>query len=88
MIQTTIRQLKRNDFFTFKPKEECQERNVYVRGDYDPRTKKYWYAPYSNIMDERYIKADRDRGTISKAQYYSRLTKARETEQSILTSNF
>lgn len=35
----------------------------------------------------RVLKADRDRGTISKAQYYSRLTKARETEQSILTSN-
>lgn len=59
MIQTTIRQLKRNDFFTFKPKEECQERNVYVRGDYDPRCKKYWYAPYSDIMNERYIKGDR-----------------------------
>lgn len=59
MKATTIRELKNDDFFTFKPREECTEKQVYVRGDYDPSSKKYSYAPYSDIMDERFIKGDR-----------------------------
>lgn len=40
MKAITIRELKRDDFFTFKPREECTEKQVYVRGDYDPSSKK------------------------------------------------
>lgn len=36
----------------------------------------------------RVLKADRDKGLISKSQYHARLAKARDTERSILTSNF
>lgn len=59
MIQTTMRQLKEGDFFTFRPHEEPNERQVYVRSHYDRGGKKFAYFPYSDMMDEHFAKGSR-----------------------------
>ena len=59
MIQTTIRELKEGDFFTFRPHEEPNERQVYVRSRYDRSGKKFAYFPYSDMMDEHFAKGSR-----------------------------
>lgn len=59
MIQTTIRELKEGDFFTFRPHENPKERQVYVRSDYDRSGKKFAYFPYSDMMDEHFAKGSR-----------------------------
>ena len=59
MIQTTMRQLKEGDFFTFRPHEYPKERQVYVRSHYDRGGKKFAYFPYSDMMDEHFAKGSR-----------------------------
>ena len=59
MIQTTIRELKDGQFFTFRPHEYPKERQVYVRSRYDRSGKKFAYFPYSDMMDERFAKGSR-----------------------------
>ena len=59
MIQTTIRELKEGDFFTFRPHEEPNEKQVYVRSHYDRGGKKFAYFPYSDMMDEHFAKGSR-----------------------------
>lgn len=39
MEKTTIKQLKRDQFFTLNPVEEPKESQVWVRGDYDRSTR-------------------------------------------------
>ena len=59
MIQTTIRELKDGQFFTFRPHEYPKERQVYVRSRYDRSGKKFAYFPYSDMMDEHFAKGSR-----------------------------
>ena len=59
MIQTTMRQLKEGDFFTFRPHEYPKERQVYVRSRYDRSGKKFAYFPFSDVMDEHFAKGSR-----------------------------
>ena len=59
MIQTTMRQLKEGEFFTFRPHEEPTERQVYVRSDYDRSTKRFAYFPYNDMMNEHFAKGER-----------------------------
>lgn len=59
MVQTTIRQLKEGDFFTFRPIEEPKERRVYVRSRYDRSSKKFAYFPFIDMMDERFLNGNR-----------------------------
>ena len=49
MRQTTIKQLKPGEWFTLKPIEEPNERQVWVRSDYDRSTKKYDVYKWSDI---------------------------------------
>ena len=42
MYATTIRQLKKGDFFTLKPYgDEPDARRVYIRGEYDRSSRRY-----------------------------------------------
>ena len=59
MIQTTIKQLKEGDFFTFRPNEEPTERQVYVRSHFDRISKRFAYFPYSDMMNEHFAKGER-----------------------------
>ena len=59
MIQTTIRELKDGQFFTFRPHEYPKERQVYVRSRYDRSGKKFAYFPFSDMMDEHFAKGSR-----------------------------
>lgn len=58
--QTTIREIKRGEFFTLKDYGEYPpERAVYTRGDYDRTEKKYECGKWSDISHSTYLKADR-----------------------------
>lgn len=59
MIQTTIRELKEGDYFTFRPIEEPKERQVYVRSHYDRSGKKFAYFPYTDMMNEHFANGNR-----------------------------
>lgn len=56
MKETTIKALKRGEWFTLKPLEEPTEKQVYIRGDYDRETKKYFIEKWDNIGNGRMIK--------------------------------
>lgn len=49
MKKTTLKQVKRGEYFTFKPVEEPGDRLVYVREEYDRSTKKYGYSRFSDF---------------------------------------
>ena len=46
-----VKELKKGDYFTRKPLShtEAKPSQVYIRGDYDPSTKKYWCQKWDDI---------------------------------------
>lgn len=59
MEKTTIKQLKRDQFFTLNPVEEPKESQVWVRGDYDRSTKKYECSKFEDISHFREFNGDK-----------------------------
>ena len=59
MIQTTIRELKKGDFFTFRPIEEPKARHVYVRSHYDRNSKLFAYYNFSGVNCEQFTNGNR-----------------------------
>lgn len=59
MKQTTIKNVRESDLFTFRPYESPTERQVYVRGHYDRASKMYSYHQYSNYNREEFARASR-----------------------------
>lgn len=52
MIETTLKDIKPGEYFTFKPVEEPSEKLVYVRDGYNRSTKKFGYHKWSDIGHE------------------------------------
>lgn len=59
MTATTVRDLKKDQWFTLKPVEEAKESQVYIRGDYNRTTKKYECYKWADICDFREFKGDK-----------------------------
>lgn len=59
MIQTTIRELKKGDYFTFRAIEEPKERQVYVRSHYDRSSKQFAYYKFSDVNCEHFTNGNR-----------------------------
>ena len=55
-----LRDLKKGEFFTLRPIAEPQEKQVYIRGEYDRSTKKYTCTRFSDISDGRDFSGSRD----------------------------
>ena len=53
-----IKDLKQGEFFTLKPIAHPNERQVFVRREYDRSERKYWAQRWSDISDGKYIKGD------------------------------
>lgn len=53
METTTIKHLKKRDFFTLKPCEEVKECNVWVRDFYNRSTKRYECYKFSDVNHYR-----------------------------------
>ena len=62
MTQTTVKQVKKGEFITFKyfddSVEDVPERLVWIRGDYDRSSRKYSCYKFSDVNHERFVKAD------------------------------
>lgn len=51
MEQKTLKELKKGEFFTLKPIEEPNEKQVWIRGDYDRSEKRYETTRFSDFCD-------------------------------------
>lgn len=60
--KSTVAKLKRGEYFCLKSQgeQEVSESKVWVRGDYDPSTKKYEIYKFSNVTSSRFVKGDTD----------------------------
>ena len=58
-MATTIKDLKKGEFFTLKPIAEPKESQVYIRGEYDRSERKYWAQKFSDIGDGKYLDGNR-----------------------------
>lgn len=56
MVQTTIKELKKGEFFTFKEIENPEERQIWIRGEYERSEKKYSCYKFSDINHETFKK--------------------------------
>ena len=59
MIATTVKALKKGDWFTLKPIEEPKESQVYIRDEYDRSTKRYLCGKFCDISASREFKGDK-----------------------------
>lgn len=55
-----IRLLKKGDLFTVKPIEQPKDSQVWVRGEYDHRQKKFECYCYGDVNKFRYISPGKD----------------------------
>lgn len=61
-MKTTIKQLKKGDFFRlkeFNENEVINESSVWIRGDYERSTKRYSCIKYSDANHENFFKGDK-----------------------------
>ena len=58
-METTIKQLKKGDFFTLQPCEEAKESNVWVRGIYDRSTKTFDCFKFEDISLTQSFKSNK-----------------------------
>ena len=47
-MKTTLREVRKGEYFTFKDIEEPKESQVYVRDEYDRSAKKFGYSRFSD----------------------------------------
>lgn len=59
MKHTTIKELKKGDYFTLVPVEFAKERQVWIRGDYERSSKKYSVTKWEDINHESFMRGDR-----------------------------
>ena len=57
---TAVKDLKKGDFFTKKQIEYPNDRQVWVRGDYDRTEKRYECYRFDDINDVRYISGGKE----------------------------
>ena len=57
---TTVKDLKKGEYFTLKPIAEPKETQVYVRGEYDKESKTYSCCNFSDINSERFLKGNKE----------------------------
>ena len=57
-MKTTLKQLKKGEWFTLKPINNPTEHQVYVKGEYDRTDKKYSVTNWDDINDERFLKGE------------------------------
>lgn len=55
---TTIKELRKGDFFTLRPLRYPTEKQVYIRGEYDRSARKYDCGRYDDISYSRLFKPD------------------------------
>lgn len=55
-----LKTLKKGEYFTLKEIAEPKENQVYVRGDYDRSTKKYYCSRFDDISSGRLMKANKE----------------------------
>ena len=56
MTATTLKDLKKGEYFTLKPIAEPKESQVYIKEDYDRSEKKYCCSKFSDICASRMLK--------------------------------
>ena len=56
MKQTTLKDLKRGEFFTLKEAENPEEKIIWVKGEYDRTEKKYSCYKFSDVCHESFKK--------------------------------
>lgn len=56
----TIRELKKDEYFTLKPIAEPKESQVWIRGEYDRSTRTYSAINFDDVNRERYFKGDKE----------------------------
>lgn len=54
-----LKALKKGQFFTKKPIDYPNERQVFIRGDYDKSAKKYSCTRFSDFCDEQMINGEK-----------------------------
>lgn len=60
MRETTLKELKKGEYFTLKPIEEPSTKQVYIREEYDRSERAYWCAKWDDCLsDGRYVKGTR-----------------------------
>jgi len=59
MRQTTIKDMKRGDYFTMKPIEAPTEKQVWVKGEYDRAERAYWCHRFEDVNAGRLMKPGR-----------------------------
>ena len=63
MIRTTVRDLKRGEYFCIREYDdstvEVKSSAVWVRGDYVPSLKKFSCYRFDDVNDERFFKGDK-----------------------------
>lgn len=60
MQKIKLKELKKGDYFTLKPIEYPEDRQVYIRGDYERSNKKYSVCKFDDVNNERFIKGDKE----------------------------
>ena len=55
-----LKELKKNDIFSRKPlnNKEAKPSQVYIKGDYDHSSKKYWCQKWNDISSGMELKGD------------------------------
>ena len=54
-----LNELEKNSFFTLKELSNPKESQVYIKGEYDRKSKSFSCVKFSDINSERFIKADK-----------------------------
>lgn len=55
-----LKDLKNGDYFTLKPIAYPKENQVFVKDEYDRRSKRYLCYRYSDVCDYRELKGDKE----------------------------
>lgn len=55
-----LKDLKRGDYFCKKPIASPNERQVWIRGDYDRSARRYECTRFCDFCDTQYIPGDRE----------------------------
>lgn len=55
-----IKDLKKRDYFTLKEIERPNEKQIWVKGDYDKSSKKYSCHRWGNVCSERFLDGNKE----------------------------
>lgn len=60
MKKIKIKDLKKGDYFTLKEIEYPDEKQVYIKGDYERSEKKYSVYKFYDVNSERLLKGEKE----------------------------